>query len=98
MALLVAGCADLRWHKDGADAGTLARDLDECRQMGRAQAMREAWPPGPSVPRIVGTDPQGRAIMGSPGQLDADRYLAEQDLARMCMNGKGYELVPARKQ
>ena len=96
LVLLTCACADLRWHKDGADAAALGRDLDECRQLARVQASREAWPPGASVPRIVGTDAQGHAIMGTPGPGESDRFLAEYDLERQCMSGKGYELVPAK--
>jgi hypothetical protein len=95
--LLAAGCADLRWHKDGADVNALNRDLEDCRQTGRTRAAREAWPPGSSLPRIVGTDVQGRAIVSSVGQADTDRFLAEYDLTHECMSGKGYKLVPAEK-
>jgi hypothetical protein len=96
--LLAAGCADLRWHKDGADVNALDRDLEDCRQTARAQAAREAWPPGPSMPRIVGTDVQGRAIVSSISQVNTDQFLAEHDLARQCMSGKGYKLVPVEKR
>ena len=92
--LLAAGCADLRWHKDGADSTALSHDLDDCTRLARAQAAREAFPPGPYVPRVVGTDAQGRAIMSSPGPAEPDRFLVEHDLASSCMRGRGYELVP----
>jgi len=93
--VLAAGCADLRWHKDAAEPAALARDLDECTQIARARAAREAWLPGASLPRIVGSDPRGRAIVSAPGRDDSERFLLEHDLVRLCMGERGYELVPA---
>ncbi len=87
----------MQWHKDGADATALSRDLDDCRQLARAQAVQEAFPPGASAPRIVGVDAQGRAIVSSIGQVNTDRFLAEHDLANFCMRNRGYELVPVEK-
>jgi hypothetical protein len=98
LAVSAAGCADLRWHRDGADAAALGRDLDECRQLARAQAAHEAWPLGVATPRIVGVDALGRAIVSSPGQVDTNRFFVEHDLARFCMRSRGYELVPVEKR
>lgn len=95
---LAAGCADLRWHKDGAGAAALEQDLAECRGEARIRA-------GPSLsaleavsPRIVGLDATGRAVSGGHGRLDSERFLLEHDLTRICMRGKGYELVPVEKR
>jgi hypothetical protein len=97
LATFWAGCADLRWHKNGADAATLERDLGECQQQARAQAVRESWFHGnPGLP-VVGVDAQGRAILSQPGRSDTDRFLAEHDLERFCMRKRGYELVPVEK-
>ena len=91
--LLLIGCAELRWHKDGADGATLERDLTECRQEAHLQAERQAVPtPGT---RIVGVDRLGRPIIGQPERIEADRAMVEHDLARYCMGKKGYKLVPA---
>ena len=98
LAASAAGCADLRWHKDGADAAALERDLGECQQQARAQAARESWSQGISNPPVIGADAQGRVILSQPGRFDTDRFLMEHDLARACMNGKGYELVPVEKR
>lgn len=94
-ATLVAACADLAWHKDGAGPEALERDLVECR----AEARFRAGPglPFGDLPRVVGLDAVGRPIMASPGRADSDRFLLEHDLARHCMQGKGYELVPAKR-
>jgi len=96
-AAALTGCADLRWHKNGTDAATLERDLGECQQQARAEAVRESWSHGPGSP-IVGVDAQGRAILSQPGRVDTDRFLMEHDLERFCMRKRGYELVPAKKQ
>ena len=94
--LLAAGCAQLRWHKDGADAAALERDLEACQQLARLRAFREVSLFGRSMGRIVGVDARGAPIMTYPDQLETDRFLLEHDLARDCMREKGYELVPAK--
>ena len=95
--LLLAGCADLRWHKDGADEAALERDLTECRQQGRMQAERQAVPPTTGGTRIVGVDRLGRPIIGQPEQLESNRAMVEHDLTRHCMSQRGYKLVSAEK-
>ncbi len=97
-ALLAAGCAEMEWHKAGVDEATLERDADECRQVGRLQASRQALPPGYDAPRIVGVDAQNRPIVSTPGRVDTDRFMAEHDITRQCMAQRGYELAPAAKQ
>jgi hypothetical protein len=96
-AVVVSGCAEMEWHKDGTDPAMLSRDLDECRQVARMQAKRQTFPPGYDAPRIVGVDSQNRAIVTTPGRAETDRYVIEQDLTRQCMSSLGYELTPARK-
>ena len=95
--LLLVGCADLRWHKDGADAAALERDLAECRQEAHLQAERQAVPPTPGT-RIVGVDRLGRPIIGQPERIESDRAMVEHDLARHCMGRKGYKLVPVEQR
>ena len=95
--LLIAGCAELRWHKDGADAATLERDLATCREQAQAQAERQSVPHA-AGPRIVGVDAAGRPIVSQPERLEGDRFLAERDLTRHCMGRKGYKLVPVEKR
>ena len=94
---LIAACADLRWHKDGADAQALERDLAECRQQAHFQAERQAVPTMPGS-RIIGVDRLGRPVLGQPERLDSDRAMVEHDLARHCMGRKGYRLVPAQNK
>jgi len=89
----------MRWHKDGADAAMLERDMAECRQQAQAQAERIAAPQsGMGGPRIVGVDPRGRPVIGQPEQLESGRFFAEHDLTRDCMGKRGYKLVPADNQ
>lgn len=93
--ILLAGCADLRWHREGASAAALERDLAECRSEARFRAGPDAGTPGAGLPRLVGLDALGRPMMTTPGRLDSDRFLVEHDLTRHCMDRKGYALVPA---
>lgn len=97
-AALAAGCAEMEWRKDGVDAAARERDVDECRQVGRLQASRQALPPGYDSPRIVGVDAQNRPIVSTPGRVDTERFMAEHDVTRQCMAQRGYRLVPADKQ
>lgn len=97
-AALAAGCADLEWRKDGVDAATLGRDLDECRNTARVMAKRQTLPPGYDAPRIVGVDAENRVIMSTPGRVDSDRFVVEHDLMRQCMNSRGYQLAPIEKR
>ncbi len=98
LAAFASGCANLRWHKDGADAAALERDLGECQQQAHAQAVRESRSPGFSGPPIIGADARGRAVLSQPGRTDTDRFLMGHDLERICMRGRGYGLVPERSQ
>ena len=94
-AMITAGCAELRWHKDGADAATLERDLAECRREAHVQADRQTAPSAPG-PRIVGVDALGRPIIATPEQHERERFMAEHDLTRYCMGKRGYKLVPVQ--
>jgi hypothetical protein len=98
--LLVAagGCAPLRWDKPGADAAALERDLEQCRQIARAEAARRAWPFKLTAARVIGFDRGGRPIVVQPFPHETERFLEEHDLARACMRGKGYALVPAQPE
>jgi hypothetical protein len=97
LALLAAGCAELRWQKPGAAQATLEQDLERCRQEAHVRAERETVPSLALTP-VLGTDQQGRPIVIQSHQRDAERLLAQQDLTRSCMRAKGYELVPAEKR
>jgi hypothetical protein len=94
-ALPLAGCADLQWHKAGVTAQAMEADLDECRAEARLGAGPDPRFLRADAGRILGMDGAGRPAFGSSGRLDADRFLVEHDLARICMNRRGYELVPA---
>jgi hypothetical protein len=97
-AAALAGCAELRWHKEGGDPAALDRDLGECRLQARAQARREIGAFAPDTPRVVGVDALGRPLVGASNRLDTERQLLEHDLVGICMRGKGYQLEPAEKK
>lgn len=93
-ALLAGGCAEMRWTKPGADAAAASRDLDECR----AGALSRSGPRGPSMPS---QDPQmidrGASPMATrPAAGSNDRFIAEHEDVRVCMQRRGYQLTPAR--
>ena len=94
LAVALAGCADLRWHKPGVDAAALEKDSRECRQLARLQSEHQAWSFGFAPGQVIGVDRAGRPMLLHPFPRDSDRFLLEQDLARSCMRGKGYELAP----
>ena len=96
-AALAAGCAEVSWHKPGTDSATLEKDLQQCRQSAQLEARREALPRSIAPPMIT-TDPQGRAFVVQPTAQDSERFLLEQDLTRVCMRDKGYELAPQEKR
>jgi hypothetical protein len=92
-AMLVAGCADMRWTKSGADAATAARDLDDCR----ASALQHAPPRGPGVPS---QDPQvidrgASPVATRPPGTSNERFIVEHESVRVCMLQRGYRLQPA---
>jgi len=90
----LCGCADLRWHKEGADAAALERDQRECGLQAYAQARREAGMFTLDTPRVVGLDAQGRPVMGPSSRLGSERAMLELDLRRACMTKRGYKLLP----
>jgi hypothetical protein len=96
-AVALASCANLSWHKEGTSAATLEQDLAQCRGEARVGAGPDPRFSRPDAGRIVGIDAAGRPMPGASGRLDSDRFLAEHDLARLCMQRKGYELLPAAR-
>lgn len=86
--LLLPGCTTLEWHKDGAAAETRDRDLAACSAKAQAEARRFDLPQPPQV----AVDAQGRVIAVQAPRQDNQRFLAEQDLLRTCMQAHGYTL------
>ncbi len=87
-ALLLSGCATLEWHKDGATAETRDRDFTACAAKAQADTRYLALLPPPQV--VV--DAQGRVISAQPPRQVSERFIAEQDLLRACMQARGYAL------
>ena len=95
LAVALAACADMQWHRAGAKPEERQQDLEQCRQQARLQSAQWTWPAG-SMPQVIGVDRQGRAVAGQPYSRDNERFLVEHDYVRHCMRQKGYELVPER--
>jgi hypothetical protein len=93
---LLTGCAEPRWHKQGADAARLEEDLGQCRMDARLQASREAFPRTLNSPSM--TDATGRAVFVEPRTHGTDPLVLEQDLTNSCMRGKGYAFAPAESR
>lgn len=91
--LLFSACAEMRWAKTGADAPTVARDLNECR----AGALTGG---GPRAPGIATQDAQmidrgASPSAARPAGTSNDRFIAEHEDVRVCMLRRGYQLQPA---
>ena len=92
---LGAACTTLHWEKRGADAATLALDLEDCARTARLEARRQELPRFGS-PLTIRADPQGNPVVVPDTTRDADRFRLEQDLTGACMRGKGYARVPEK--
>jgi hypothetical protein len=95
LALLVAGCAEMRWSKPGADPAKLEEDLAQCRGEARLQAARESVPRIPGSSQAIRADATGRPVVAPPASRGTDTLVLEQELTSSCMRGKGYALAPA---
>ena len=99
LAGALAGCTELRWHRDGANAVTHDRDLNECQAHAIAEARRELpMVFSPEVPRTVGVTRTGLPVMDTSNRYANERTMLEGDLTRRCMQDKGYALVPVEKR
>ena len=91
--LITSACAEMRWAKPGADAATVARDTDECR----ATALGRSAPRGAAIatqdPQMIdrGATPMAARSAGTSN----DRFIAEHEEVRVCMQRRGYQLRPA---
>jgi hypothetical protein len=74
----------------------LEQDLAKCRAEARLGAGPDPRLVRADPGRILGMDGAGRPTAGSSGRVEADRFLVEHDLARICMNRRGYDLAPRR--
>src|SRR5512132_1431295 len=90
LALMLAACSELRWHKPGGDESALAHDLTNCRALAHEKAARAGnigLPPATTDPRF-----------GAPsGPTQAEQRLQEQQAVDACMRDQGYALVPVDK-
>lgn len=95
LAVVLGGCAQPYWRKEGADREALRQDLAQCSQEARLRAERYAWPGGPPATRIIGVDAYGVPIVAYSYSFESERFILEHDFTRSCMLGKGYRLAPA---
>jgi hypothetical protein len=92
LAVTIAGCADMRWSKPGADAALVSRDLDECRAAALRSANAPISTPGQVDARTDGMS--GPGIM-TPAAGSNERFVAEHEEVSRCMLQRGYQLKPA---
>ena len=90
LALLLAACGDVRWHKPDADDAALGNDLAACQAAAHNAIQRMYGPPQPQL----SSGPLGVAPVEP---TLADRQMREQQVVGKCMREKGYTLVPADK-
>ena len=87
LAIALAACAEVRWHKAGADDAALAQDLSACRKLAEEKIAR-MWgvvPPATNDPRF--------GPPSTPSQ--AELRLQESQTVTVCMRQRGYVLAPA---
>ena len=91
--LVAAGCAEMRWTKPGADTAAVARDLDDCRASALARSGPRAAPIPSQDPQVMdrGATPTATRSAGTSN----DRFIAEHEEVRVCMQRRGYQLQPA---
>ena len=85
-AFALASCAELRWHKAGADDAALLQDLSACRKLAEDKIAR-LWG---VVPPAAGNDPRF-SPPSSPSQ--AELRLQVGQAVGACMRARGYTLV-----
>jgi hypothetical protein len=94
LALLLAGCGEVRWAKPDGDTSSLAQDEASCRAAASEQVQRQYGPPAPAANRH--SDPKYGADPGMPSQ--SDRRVLEAQAVNRCMRARGYALVPVGNQ
>ncbi len=97
LLVLLSACAPMRWEKPDTISDIANQDLSECRESARLRAFRE----GPHFyygfgPPYLVCDRRGRAYFYRPYYPDSDRFLREHSLTNLCMQEKGYKLVPIK--
>ena len=92
---LMAGCAQMEWHKANADHGTTDQDLEYCRQLARLKLAGDFPRNSNMIPKTE-INPSGLISFSTQSQGQSDRLVQEQSFANSCMKQKGYQLVPAK--
>ncbi len=86
LAAALAGCADLRWSKPGADDAAMAGDLAACDRLAQERAARAG---------NLGLPPLGDPRFGGPGgPSQVEQRMLERQALEACMRAKGYRLAP----
>lgn len=85
---LAAGCAGSQWAKTGADATTVARDQDECRE----EALARGMPRGTPAMTSQGIGRSSGSLAGHPATSGNTRVIEEHEDVRHCMLRRGYRL------
>ena len=89
IAFVLAACAELRWHKAGADEAALTGELSACRKLAREKSVRAG---------NLGLPPVSDPRFGAPaGPTQVEQRLQERQAADACMREKGYALVPVER-
>jgi hypothetical protein len=90
LALVLAACGEVRWHKPGSDDASLANDFAACRAAAHDSIQRMYGPPQPQMGGgVLGAAPVEPSL--------ADRQMREQQAVGRCMREKGYSLEPVER-
>ncbi len=94
LVLVVAGCANLAWEKQGAGAGEPSQALNDCRRMAEFNSFQLGAGPAIGAPNVIIT-PAGPTTTFQPPVAAPDPSLV-QEYTRQCMQQKGFALVERR--
>lgn len=92
----------MQWQKADVSPEQFKADEQECRNAAWREANFRAWHYQSMLGPAVASDPSGRPFVVWPTSPLVDPYgyqlMEENRLAQLCMESKGYALVPAPKQ
>lgn len=88
MAASLHACAlGGQWTRAGADRASIDRDLEQCREA----ALRGA-PAAVPAGSAIAPATAGERLVLVPSRDSNERFVAEQEVVRRCMTGRGYRL------
>ena len=96
-AVWLGGCAPMQWAKPDASAEQVRADEEECFQASVREARARTWTPVAGPVFTPGATGSGSIVLPSGSVVDpyARQMQEEHRLSQVCMEAKGYKLVPS---